>query len=375
MTLPSLLLAAVGLVCLPAALAAAPRDKPARPAAAPLAPAALPALPDFTALAAASSPAVVTISAFTANDAGPRVDPFRQFFKERGVKEAEPRAMPIKTRPDAIGAGFLVSADGLIVTADFVVERAARLRVTLADGRRFKARLVGADARTGVALLKIDGGGLPLLPVGDSAALRAGEWVYTVGSPHNLNNSIAVGIVAATARETDAYLSMIQTDLPFSPGNGGGPLLNLRGEVVGVVSQFIARGDGGRIGFSLPITEVMQAVNQLRGGSVPRYGRIGVSLGDPDAPAGDEDGAPPAPGVLVSDVDQGGPAERAGIRQGDRLLAWDGRALPSAAVLRRLAGGAAIGSQAVLTLLRDGKQMTLPVTVAEAPAERGGEGR
>ncbi|UUZ53693.1 trypsin-like peptidase domain-containing protein [Massilia sp. H-1] len=251
-------------------------------------------MPDFTALAAASSPAVVTISAFTANDAGPRVDPFRQFFKERGVKETEPRAAPIKTRPDAIGASFLVSADGLIVTADFVVERAARLRVTLADGRRFKARLVGADARTGVALLKIDGGGLPLLPVGDSAALRAGR-VGLHGRFAAQSQQFDRGRHRRRHRATDAYLPMIQTDLPFSPGNGGGPLLNLRGEVVGVVSQFISRGDGGRIGFSLPITEVMQAVNQLRSGSVPRYGRIGVSLGDPDAPAGDEDGAPCPP--------------------------------------------------------------------------------
>jgi serine protease Do len=346
-------------------------------------------LPDFSALVDKSGPAVVNIRT-TAKVADPGDDSetrelFRRFFGEplpRGhppvAPDKEPDndadkdadAVPERVRR-GVGSGFIVSRDGDVLTNAHVVDGADEVFVRLTDGREFKARVVGSDKRTDVAVLKIDGRGLPTVTIGDSGRTKAGEWVIAIGSPFDLDNTVTAGIVSARARETGDFLPLIQTDVPINPGNSGGPLLNLRGEVVGINSQIYSRSGGFMgISFAIPIEDAMRVAAQIKGSGHVTRGRMGVYLTDVERDVAESLGLPRAQGGFVGRIERGGPAEQAGLRDGDIILKFNGAGIERSAQLRRLAAGTRPGTTVDLTVWRNGAARQVAVTLAELEPER-----
>jgi serine protease Do len=352
------------------------------PAWAQTAPAAVPAagLPDFSALVEAVGPAVVNIRAISSAragrsparpgaDAGPesREDLLRRYFGQPG----QPGAPAERPAPRGVGSGFVIDADGWLLTNAHVIEDAAEVLVRLTDQREFKARVVGTDQRTDVALLKIDARGLPALKLGDVSRLKVGEWVIAIGSPFDLDNTVTAGIVSAKGRDTGELLPFIQTDVAINPGNSGGPLINLRGEVVGINSQIYSRSGGYMgISFAIPIDEAGRISEQLRASGRVIRGRIGVQTGEVTRALAASLGLAQAAGALVRGVEVDGPAAQAGIEPGDVITAFDGQPVLKPGDLPRLVGASAPGSRKPLALLRAGRATTLTVTVAELDAER-----
>jgi serine protease Do len=255
-----------------------------------------------------------------------------------------------------------------------VVNDADEIYVTLLDKREFKARIVGSDARTDVALIKIDATGMPRLPIGDPNRLRKGEWVVAIGSPFGLESTVTAGIVSAKGRDTGDYLPFIQTDVAVNPGNSGGPLLNLRGEVVGINSQIISRS-GGFMGISLaiPIDEAMQVAEQLKANGRVIRGRIGVQIGEVSKDIAEAIGLGTPRGALIRGVEKGSPAERAGIEPGDVVLRVDGRQIEKWSDLPRTVGSYRPGTNATIELWRKGATRTVQITVAETEPDRRAE--
>jgi serine protease Do len=342
-------------------------------------------LPDFSALVDKSGPAVVNIRT-TAKVADPGDDPetrelFRRFFGEPlphghppvapdkdADKDAD--AVPERVRR-GVGSGFIVSRDGEVLTNAHVVDGADEVFVKLTDGREFKARVVGSDKRTDVAVLKIDGRGLPTVTIGDSGRTKAGEWVIAIGSPFDLDNTVTAGIVSARARETGDFLPLIQTDVPVNPGNSGGPLINLRGEVVGINSQIYSRSGGFMgISFAIPIEDAMRVAAQIKGSGHVTRGRMGVYLTDVERDVAESLGLPKAQGGFVGRIERGGPAEQAGLRDGDIILKFNGAGIERSAQLRRLAAGTRPGTTVDLTVWRNGAARQVAVTLAELEPER-----
>jgi serine protease Do len=268
--------------------------------------------------------------------------------------------------PRGVGSGFIISANGFVVTNHHVIAGADEIYVTLADKREFKGRLIGSDQRTDIALVRIDGSGLPHATIGDSTRLRVGEWVVAIGSPFGLDNTVTAGIVSAKGRDTGDYLPFIQTDAAVNPGNSGGPLLNTRGEVVGVNSQIYSRTGGFMgISFSIPIDEAMRVVEQLKASGRVVRGRIGVGIADVTREVAEPLGLPRAGGALVRSIESGGPAERAGFEVGDIIQRFDGKPIDKASDLPRMVGDTRPGSKVPVQVWRKGSTRELQVTVAE----------
>jgi serine protease Do len=285
----------------------------------------------------------------------------------RGRRQA-PSDEPVQR---GVGSGFILSADGYVMTNAHVVDGADEVFVTLTDKREFKAKVLGADARTDVAVLKIEGAQLPFLVMGDSDKIRVGEWVIAIGSPFNLENTVTAGIISAKSRDTGDYLALIQSDVAVNPGNSGGPLINMRGEVIGINSQ-IATLSGGYngISFAVPIDEAIRVSEQLKKSGKVTRGRIGVQIGEVGKEVAESLGLKNAQGAEVSLVEPGGPADKAGIKAGDIILKFNGTPVTRSSDLPRLVGGTALGSKATVTVWRKGQQLDLPVTVAELEADK-----
>lgn len=345
-------------------------------------------LPDFADLVEAAGPAVVNIRTterVRVQNQGPipgmpeldENDPFYEFFKRffpprPGTPPRSPRSGPQQEEvPRGLGSGFIISADGYILTNHHVVEGADEILVTLADKREFKARIIGSDRRTDVALVKIPATGLPSLKFGDPNKLRVGEWVLAIGSPFGLENTVTAGIVSAKGRDTGDYLPFIQTDVAVNPGNSGGPLLNMRGEVIGINSQIYSRTGGFMgISFAIPIDEANRVAEQLRNQGRVTRGRIGVGIGEVTKEVADALGLNKTSGALIRSVEASSPAEKAGIEPGDILLRFDGKVIEKSTDLPRIVGNTRPGSKVSAQIWRKGAAKDLSVTVAEMEPDR-----
>jgi serine protease Do len=384
------------------------QSQSAPPAAAPVAPsriatpstpgASAQILPDFADLVEKYGPAVVNINTQTRAAARPQLpglsedDPFYEFFRRfmppdgrnnpapnpRGNRNREPDAAPKgPLRPFGLGSGFIVSPDGFIVTNAHVVENAEEITVRLTDKREFKAKVIGVDLRSDVAVVKIDATSLPTVKIGDISKLRVGEWVIAIGSPFGFANTVTAGIVSAKSREnlgndpnTDA-VPFIQTDVAVNPGNSGGPLLNMRGEVVGINSQIFSRtGSFAGISFAIPIDYAFNVADQImKTGHVTR-GRIGVSIQNVSRDLADSLGLGKADGAVVGSVEADSPASRAGLEAGDVITKIDGRAVEGSADLSRTIRSLKPGSKVALTVWRSGKTRDVPVTIKDDDATK-----
>ncbi|EGD04886.1 serine protease MucD 1 [Burkholderia sp. TJI49] len=361
------------------------------PAAAAPTAAAAASLPDFADLVEKVGPAVVNIRT-TANvpTAGPRggLPPgfdngdmsefFRRFF---GIPLPQapgnnPKNAPAPDNPPdieqnrGVGSGFIVSADGYVMTNAHVVDDADTIYVTLTDKREFKAKLIGVDDRTDVAVVKIQASNLPVVAIGDSNKVRVGEWVVAIGSPFGLDNTVTAGIVSSKSRNTGDYLPFIQTDVAVNPGNSGGPLINMQGEVIGINSQIYSRTGGFMgISFAIPIDEAMRVADKLKATGKVTRGRIAVAIGEVTKDVADSIGLPKAEGALVSSVEPGGPADKAGIQPGDIILKFNGRSVDAASDLPRMVGDTKPGTKATVTVWRKGQSRDVPIVIAETPSD------
>jgi serine protease Do len=341
-------------------------------------------LPDFTELVEQVGPSVVNIrtmekvSARTAEEGGVDEE-MLEFFRRFGLPAPPnvPRQTPRSGRPQpeeqprGVGSGFILSADGFIMTNAHVVDGADEVLVTLPDKREFKARIVGADKRTDVAVVKIEVSGLPVVKVGDVSRLKVGEWVMAIGSPFGLENTVTAGIVSAKQRDTGDYLPLIQTDVAINPGNSGGPLINLRGEVVGINSQIYSRSGGYMgIAFAIPIDEAIRVSEQLRTTGRVTRGRIGVQIDQVTKEVAEAIGLGRPQGALVRGVEVGAPAERAGVEAGDIITRIDGKAIEKSTDLPRMIGNLKPGTRSTLTVFRRGATRELAVTIGEFEPEK-----
>ena len=377
-TLSALLFGTAGVFFAPAMLGLAPQAHAAVPAV---------KLPDFSDLVDAVGPAVVNIrtterlkmggTATGGQDEQEMQEFLRRFFggampTPRQQAPRSGRAVPQEQEVQrGVGSGFIISADGYVLSNAHVVDGADEVYVTLTDKREFKAKVIGADADTDVALLKIEGGNLPRLTIGDSNKIRVGEWVIAIGSPFNLDNTVTAGIISAKARDTGDYLPLIQSDVAVNPGNSGGPLINMRGEVIGINSQIATlSGAYNGISFAVPIDEAMRVGEQLKKTGKVVRGRIGVQIGAVSKEVAESLGLPNANGAQVSMVEPGGAADKAGIKPGDIILKFDGTPIERWSDLQRLVGGATLNGKSNITIWRNGAQQTLPITVTEPQGDK-----
>lgn len=274
---------------------------------------------------------------------------------------------PVAYRGRAMGqgSGFLVSADGYLLTNHHVVASAGRIAVVLRDGREFPAKVVGSDAKSDVALLKVEGKDLPFLKLGDSDAMRVGEWVVAIGNPFGLSSTVTAGIISAKGRNSvgiNDYEDFIQTDAAINPGNSGGPLLNLRGEVIGINSAILSRsGSNAGIGFAIPVNLAKRIQNQLRRNGKVVRGYMGVTIQELTPELAETFGT--RHGVLVAEVAKGSPADHAGLQAGDVIVALGGEDLKNIGALRNRVAALAPGAKATVVLLRDGSRRKVEVTI------------
>ncbi len=345
------------------------------------------ALPDFTDLVEQVGPSVVnirTLEKVTARSrSGNGVDEeMLEFFRRFGVPIPNaPRQAPRPNRPQpqqqedeqprGVGSGFILTSDGFIMTNAHVVDGADEVIVTLTDEREFKAKIIGADKRTDVAVVKIEATGLPAVKVGDVNRLKVGEWVMAIGSPFGLKNTVTAGIVSAKQRDTGDYLPFIQTDVAINPGNSGGPLINMRGEVVGINSQIYSRSGGFMgISFAIPMDEAIRVSDQLRTSGRVSRGRIGVQIDQVTKDVAESIGLGKPMGALVRGVESGSPADKAGVEAGDIIIKFDGKAIEKHSDLPRLVGNIKPGTKSTMTVFRRGGSKDLTVTIAEVEPEK-----
>jgi serine protease Do len=331
-------------------------------------------LPDFTDLVDKQGPAVVNISTTQSvrNPLLPQVpqlqedDPFYEFFR-RFIPQPGPGA-PREFQSQSLGSGFIISADGYILTNAHVVEAADEITVKLTDKRELKAKVIGADRRTDIALIKIEAANLPVVRFGDPNKLRVGEWVLAIGSPFGFENTVTAGIVSAKGRSLpqENYVPFIQTDVAVNPGNSGGPLFNLRGEVVGINSQIYSR-TGGFMGlsFAIPIDVANDIAQQLRNTGKVTRGRIGVVIQPVTRELADGFGLPKPQGALVNSVEKGGPAEKAGVDAGDVILRFDGKPVNASEDLPRIVAATKPGAKVTMQVWRNKQARDVQVVVSE----------
>jgi len=339
------------------------------------APAARVELPDFTELVERVGPSVVNIRTLERGGRGGAGDPgVEELFRRFGIPMPGGRGGPPRgnnpgddePQQRGVGSGFILSVDGYVMTNAHVVDGADELLVTLTDKREFKARVIGLDKRTDVAVVKIEANGLPAVKLGDVNKLKVGEWVMAIGSPFGLDNSVTAGIVSAKQRDTGDYLPFIQTDVAINPGNSGGPLINLRGEVVGINSQIYSRSGGFMgISFAIPIDEASRVADQLRANGRVIRGRIGVSIAPVTKEVAESIGLGKPVGALVRGVEPGQPADKAGIEAGDIITKVDGKPVEKWGDLPRIIGATKPGSRTVLQVFRRGNYRDVTVAVAE----------
>jgi serine protease Do len=342
-------------------------------------------LPDFTDLVEQVGPSVVNIRtlekvAVRDTQAGSPDEEMQELFRRffgvpmplpNGPRQQRPnRPQPEQEQPKGVGSGFILSADGFVMTNAHVVDGADQVLVTLPDKREFKARIVGADKRSDVAVVKIEATGLPAVRIGDVSRLKVGEWVMAIGSPFGLDNSVTAGIVSAKQRDTGDYLPFIQTDVAINPGNSGGPLINMRGEVVGINSQIYSRSGGFMgISFAIPIDEAIRVSEQLRATGRVQRGRLGVQIDQVSKEVAESLGLTKTQGALVRGVEQGSPAEKAGLEPGDIILKFDGKAIDKSSDLPRMVGNTKPGTKSTIQVWRRGSLVDKQITVGEFEPE------
>jgi len=347
-------------------------------------------LPDFTELVEKVGPAVVgirTTERARAGRPGAETDEdMLEFFRRFGIPIPNQRPSPNPRAPQqpapspgqdsepqtrGVGSGFILSADGYVMTNAHVIDGADDVIVTLTDSREFKAKVIGADKRSDVALVKIEASGLPTVRIGDVGKLKVGEWVIAIGSPFGLESTVTAGIVSAKSRDTGELVKLIQTDVAINPGNSGGPLINMRGEVVGINSQIYSRSGGYMgISFAIPIDEASRVADSLRTSGRVIRGRIGVAIGPVTKDVAESIGLGKPIGAMVSSVEAGGPAEKAGVEAGDIITKVDGRTVDKSVDLPRMVGSTKPGTKAVLQVFRRGAYRDVSVTVIEFEADR-----
>lgn len=337
-------------------------------------------LPDFTGLVEREGPSVVNISTVQSGNAAterafpgmpniPEDDPFFEFFR----RHMQPHGgMPRDFESRSVGSGFIISSDGYILTNTHLIDGADEINVKLTDKREFRAKLIGADRKTDIALLKIDATGLPKVTQGDPNQMKVGEWVVAIGSPFGFENSVTAGIVSAKGRSLaqENFVPFIQTDVAINPGNSGGPLFNMNGEVVGVNSQIYSR-TGGFMGlsFAIPIDVARDISNQLIASGRVSRGRIGVLIQEITKELAESFGLPKPAGALVASVQKGGPADKAGIQARDVILKFDGKTVNSSGDLPRIVGSTKPGTKVQMQVWRNGSTKELTITVDELPED------
>ncbi len=343
-------------------------------------------LPDFTELAEKHGAEVVNISVTQIVRADVVGMPFpgmqgdeqmQEFFKRFGIPLMP--GMPGQgglPQPDyksqSLGSGFIISSDGYILTNAHVVNEADEVIVKLSDKREFKAKIIGADKRTDVALVKIEATGLPKVTVGDPAKLKVGEWVAAIGSPFGLENTMTAGIVSAKGRALpqENFVPFIQTDVAINPGNSGGPLFNLAGEVVGINSQIYSRSGGSMgLSFSIPIDVAIEVSNQLKATGKITRGWLGIAIQELTKDLAESFGMKNTNGALVAGVEKNGPADKGGLEAGDVITKFDGKTIMASADLPRAVGASKPGKVAAVEILRKGSAKTLNIGVGEMPTD------
>ena len=354
--------------------------------------AALAGLPDFADIVDRTGPGVVNIRTTervktgqpqSGTDDEEMQEFFRRFFGVPMPRQQQPNTPNVPRNkgkggnaqqdevPRGVGSGFIISKDGFVMTNAHVVDGASEVYVTLADKREFKAKIIGADTRTDVAVLKIDGSDLPSMTMGDSDKIRAGEWVLAIGSPFGLESTVTAGIISAKARDTGDYLPLIQTDVAVNPGNSGGPLINLSGEVIGINSQIYSRSGGFMgISFAVPIDEALRVSEQLKASGRVTRGRIGVQIGEVTKEVAESLGLPKAEGALVQRVEPGSPAEKGGLEAGDIISKFNGVTISRPSDLPRMVGSTKPGSRATASIWRKGKSRDVSLTIVELEADK-----
>jgi len=340
-------------------------------------------LPDFKSLMKSAGPAVVNVistrkaqtaaagggtGTVTQREQDPMVEFFRRYMPDLPERGAPPRA--------GLGSGFIISQDGYILTNAHVVADFDDVNVRLADAKReFKAKVVGVDKRSDVALLKVDAQGLPTAKLGDSRKLEPGDWVAAIGSPFGFANTITAGIISAKGRSLpeEMYVPFIQTDVAVNPGNSGGPLLNLQGEVIGI-NSLIYSGTGGYMGvsFAIPIEVALDVSRQLKDEGRVTRGRLGIAIQPVTKELARSFKLDEANGAIIINLEKGGPAERAGARIGDVVLEWNGEAIDEPNELPRRVASTKPGSLAHMVIWREGKRQTIALRVGEVPQEDAG---
>jgi len=331
-------------------------------------------LPDFADLAEKQGPAVVNISTTqTVRSSGEMPpgsedDPFSDFFRRFG-----PPQPPRDYETRSLGSGVIITQDGYLLTNSHVVEAADDITVRLTDKREYKAKVIGSDRRTDIAVLKIDATGLPQVSIGDPNKLRVGEWVVAIGSPFGFENSVTAGIVSAKGRSLpqENFVPFIQTDVAINPGNSGGPLFNMKGEVVGINSMIFSR-TGGFMGlsFAIPIDVAIDVAKQLQATGRVSRGRIGVVIQEVTKELAESFGLPKPEGALVNSVERGGPADKAGIQTSDVILKFDNKEIGSSNELPRVVAATRPGSKVSVQVWRKGEKKDLQIVVGETPDER-----
>ncbi len=333
-------------------------------------------LPDLTTLVEKVGPAVVNIR--TVEKIQTRRNPtmemdqdFQEYlFRFFGIPAPgaqTPNRQPGEQVRRGMGSGFVITADGYILTNHHVIDNADEVFVRLTDNREFTAKIIGSDRRTDVALLKIEGNNLPVLKTGNSSKIKVGEWVLAIGSPFALENTVTAGIISAKARDTGDYLPLIQTDVAVNPGNSGGPLINMAGEAIGINSQIYSRSGGYMgISFAIPIDEALRVSEQLKKSGKVTRGQIGIQVAVVSDETAKAMSLPNNRGVMVARVEKGSAADKAGVEAGDIILKFNNQPIEKISELPRLVGDSVPGTKADLTVLRKGKTLVLPMIVAMA---------
>lgn len=343
-------------------------------------------LPDFTELAEKHGAEVVNISVTQSMRNNAAMSPFggfegdeqlQEFFRRFGIPNFPgAQGQGGEAQPDyksqSLGSGFIISSDGYILTNAHVVNGADEVIVKLSDKREFKAKIIGTDKRTDVALVKIEATGLPKAVIGDTNKLKVGEWVAAIGSPFGLENTMTAGIVSAKGRALpqENFVPFIQTDVAINPGNSGGPLYNLNGEVVGINSQIYSRSGGSMgLSFSIPIDVAIDISNQLKSSGKITRGWLGIAIQEITKELAESFGMKNTNGALVAGVEKNGPADKGGLEAGDVILKFDGKTITTSADLPRAVGAAKPGKSAVVEILRKGSAKTLNINVGEMPTD------